>query len=751
MDTRQRTRSKSTDSLNPKSIISMQCYTDITPPTAVTASVAFPFISPSVNNLVVAKSCLLQVFAVKSVVADSESTASRNESVPRSQRRERSQLSKLVLISECEVSGTITSLASVKSQRSRSGGELLLVAIQDAKLSLVEWDPERYSISTVSIHYYEREELQGPPWAPALNQCNSVLTVDPRSRCAALKFGHRSLAILPLNQVGDELAIDDFESELEGPSERRRSSLQLNGEAPPAASPYSASFVLSLLQLDPTLTHPIHLTFLHEYREPTIGILSSRGATSSALLHERKDNVSYTVYTLDLEQQASTPLLSIMGLPYDIHKIVPLPSPVGGALLIGCNELVHVGQAGKANGVAVNSLAKECSSYPLVHSAELGLRLEGCSIAQLGSPGGEVLLVTGSSQLVVVGFKLDGRSVSGLDIHRITESNGGSILTARPSCISPIGTGRIFVGSRDSDAVVLGWSSRSLRQQLRRQSSLKEDASNGVTKDEEEASDFEDDLYLDENDDPGMQQTDSLPAAELGHDLSFKIHDRLINLAPLTDISLVKSSLEHPTDEGNRAWSKLDLIAASGEGRISNLVRLSPTLCPSVKKRFDFAGAARIWAVHAESSAGKVPEVELDHHNVMIISMDAEYGEAVTNAYSLDGEQISPLEDCDFEPEAGPTIEVGSLLGGLRIVQILKNELRSFDGGRFDSFRSAIESQRVPREKLESTWSTALQGHGPCSSVSKRRFQAARHVFTLIVAIIIHFLSVLLQHMVSVP
>ena len=667
----------------------MQCYTDLTPPTAVTSSVYLPFTSSSTGNLIVAKSSLLQIFILKSVVTDSISSSNLNDPTLRGQRRERSHISKLVLVSEYEVSGTFAALGRVKSQRSNSGGDLLLVAIRDAKLSLVEWDPERYSISTVSIHYYERDDLQGPPWAPALNRCDSILTVDPSSRCVALKFGARSIAILPLNQVGDDFVMDDFESELQSQPKHRRSSLQINGDVHTNSSPYSASFVLSLLQLDPALTHPIHLAFLHEYREPTIGILSSRVTRSSALLHERRDVVSYTVYTLDLEQQASTPLLSITGLPYDIHLVVPLPAPIGGALLVGSNELVHVGQAGKANGIAVNPLANESTSYPLVQQGDLNLRLEGCVVEQLGSPKGELLIITNVGQLVIVNFKLDGRSVSGMVVYKIEESNGGSALTARASCASAIGVGRVFVGSRDADAVVLGWSSRSMKQQLRRHSSIANEIEHANTKeheedeDEDEGSDLEDDLYMEARSNGENRQSLNSPVDDFGRDLSFKVHDRLLNLAPMKDVTLVKSTVPDPLDEENGNWGKLDLVGASGRGRASCLTRMSPVICPSVTRRSDIAGVARLWAVHAESSSGKIPEAELDYHNVLILSMKPEYGETTTKAYTLDNNEMLPLQDSDFESDAGLTIEVGTLLGGLRIVQVLKNELRSFDGGRY--------------------------------------------------------------------
>lgn len=48
----------------------MQCYTELTPPTAVTHSINLPFLSAQSNNLVIARASLLQVFTTKLVSAE---------------------------------------------------------------------------------------------------------------------------------------------------------------------------------------------------------------------------------------------------------------------------------------------------------------------------------------------------------------------------------------------------------------------------------------------------------------------------------------------------------------------------------------------------------------------------------------------------------------------------------------------------------------------------------------------------------
>ena len=677
-----------------RKVLAMQCYTQLTPPTAVTASVSLPFLSSAANNLIVAKTSLLQVFALKSVVADyaesSRDFHSRGKQSERLQRRDRVHSSKLVLISEYEISGTITALARVKAQRSKSGGELLLVALKAAKLSLVEWDPERYCISTVSIHYYETDDLQGSPWAPPISQCTNYLTVDPGSRCAALKFGARHVAILPLNQLGDDLVMDDFDADVDSKSKRRQSSIKINGDTSQASASCLTSFVLSLLVLDPALTHPVHLAFLHEYREPTIGILSSPTATSSALLHERRDGLSYTVYTLDLEQRASTTLLSVSGIPYDVHSILPLPLPIGGALLIGCNEFIHVDQSGKTNGVAVNEFAKQCSSFPLVSQSDLGLRLEGCVVEQLGSANGELLAVLNNGHLAILSFKLDGRSVSGLSVSMVPSSQGGNLLSAPVSCMATVGRGRIFLGSEDADSVILGWSSRVLKPTRKRSTHNIDLTENGIDLDSDLESLDDDDLYADTKPEDNKKHLAMTPSLDgQPDDFLFRIHDQLLNLGPLGSISIANSRTQTDTWNGYKAEAstRLDMIVSSGCGHTSTLTRLNPNITLANKQRLNVSGISRIWSIRTESvsSNGKV-DAENENHNAVITTVKTESGNQESNIFVPTKSGLEQLPGTDFESEAGETVEIYAILGGIRVVQILQGEVRAYDGGEYMTF-----------------------------------------------------------------
>ena len=672
----------------------MQCYKEVIPPSAVTASLSLPFLSSSANNLIVAKTSLLQIFAFKSVISETrdEALASQNDQPERTPRRDRAHVTKLVLVGEYEIAGQITALARISKLRSKAGADLLLVALKDAKLSLVEWDPERYSISTVSIHFYERDDLLGPAWTPSSGQSYTQLSVDPSNRCAAFKFGARQLAILPLTRgTLDDFVMDDYEADADVDGEaktmakRRQSSTKVNGDVNGHSSQPS-SFVLSLLSLDPALTRPIRMAFLYEYREPTVGIISSRVAPSSALLPSRKDCISYTVYTLDLEQRASTTLLSVQNLPYDIHQVTPLPLPIGGALLMGYNELIHVDQAGKTNGVAVNEFAKRCSAFPLVSQEELNLKLDGCLVEQLGSSSGELLLFLRDGDLAILRFRAEGRSVSGIVVEKIPVQNGGSILHGPASCASSVGRNRLFVGSEQSDSVILGWS---VKAQLvkRRQSELDGDVlgDDAQLDSDLDSLDDDDDLYGDTSLGISKGKSQAAAVAEVkAEDCAFKIHDRLLNISPLANLSTVRlegdetanGALSHANE------ARLDLLAISGHDSASSIIRLSPNLPLRADKRLDLDPASRLWSLHVENlNSDFIPGKETEFHNVIVTSNTSAMESGSSSVYVVEDGKLQSFDAGDLEPDAGASVEVFTLLGGSRVIQVLSTEIRAFDGG----------------------------------------------------------------------
>ncbi|KAJ5986847.1 hypothetical protein N7451_011212 [Penicillium sp. IBT 35674x] len=659
----------------------MQCYTELLPPTGVTHALALPFLSSTASNLIVVRSSLLQVFSL--LKPSSESTETHSASFHPSEP-------KLVLEKEYNLPGTVTDLSRVKILSSKSGGEAILLAVRNAKLSLIEWDPKRYNLSTVSIHYYERDDLTRSPWVPDLSRCGSILSVDPSSRCAVFNFGVRNLAILPFHQAGDDLVMDDYDSELDGepptqaPDGATDPEKNKGGSAHP--TPYAASFVLPLTALDPSLLHPISLAFLYEYREPTFGILYSQIATSNALVHERKDVMFYTVFTLDLEQRASTTLLSVSRLPSDLFKVIALPPPVGGALLIGSNEIVHVDQAGKTNAVGVNEFSRQVSAFSMSDQSDLAFRLEGCVVERLGGGSGDLLLALASGDLALIKFKLDGRSVSGMSIHSLPAQAGGGLLKSAASCSTCFNDGNVFIGSEDADSVLLGWSQSTSSKKTRLESKhIIDGLDDSSDEDQIEDDGYEDDLYSSV---PERTQTDPRPASETSTPdfYHFRLNDRLPSIGPLRDVTLGQASSASNDSyvSGNEGTSAaLELVASQGSGKSGGLVVIKREIDPLTTMSMNLDAADGVWS--ATMSQGKQNPSHVGDSDgtiscqYVIVSRITDTDKEISEVFMVEEAAWKPLKAPDFNPSEDITIEIGLLAEKSRLVQVLRNEVRIYD------------------------------------------------------------------------
>jgi len=653
----------------------MQCYTELIPPTAVTHAVPLPFVGPEANNLVVAKTSLLQVF---SIVTTASSNSTSNGAAAHS---------KLSLIGEYTLAGTVTSLASVKTQNTKTGGEAVIIAFKDAKLSLVEWDPENYRISTISIHYYEGEDVISQPFGPSLSECESILTVDPSSRCAALKFGARQLAILPFRQIGDDLA-EEAEGEYDAdmgdapPSVTlKRTGTNLEADAEAKMTPYKASFVLPLTTLDPALTHPVDLAFLHEYREPTFGILSSAQQPSIVLNDERKDCLTYTVFTLDLEQRASTNLISVPKLPSDLWKVIPLALPVGGALLIGTNELVHVDQSGKTNAVAVNEFAREMSSLSLSDQSALNMKLEGCEVEVLDQRTGDMLAVLNDGSLAILSFGLLGRNVGGLTVTRVALEHGGLVNASAPSALAILDGDQLFIGSEDGNSTLVEWAkdTPSLNRKRSHAQMLGQEAPAEESEDAEDLD--EDDLYAPSAETVKRATSASHPdAADSAASYRFTLHDESQSLGPINNICLGKSP------KGGK--DKLELLAGIGKGQASRLAFLSREIVPQLDRTSAVSDAKNVWSARvgpkqeaeATSSANDNFLFVFDGEQTKVYDINEPLSHGATKGSDQDPTTNGYVErtGTEFEHE-GETFAIGTLGQGTRLVQCRRTELRTYD------------------------------------------------------------------------
>ena len=630
--------------------LAMQCYSELIPPSGVTHALSLSFTSPQAENLIVARTSLLQIFQCTSPSADQDP--------------------KLVLVAEYSLAGTVTSLGRVQLPDSKSGGDTILLALRDAKLSLVEWDPDLHSISTLSIHYYENHDLQSAPWQPDLVDCVSRLTVDPSSRCAAFNFAISSLAIIPFHQAGDDLAMDDMDDAVEEENHKPANTGLSDGHTNGAQSPYSPSFVLPLTVLDPGLLHPIDLAFLYEYRDPTIGILYSTAARSSSMSPERRDVVIYAVYALDLEQKASTTLQSVQKLPNDLYRVIPLPLPVGGALLIGGNELIHVDQGGKANAIGVNDFAREASSFPMIDQSDARLKLEGCQIEHLGNPSSDMLIVLRTGETAILTFRMDGRSVSGLTLRRLGVAQARDEIMGAASCTAHLGLNRLFIGSEEADSVFLAADKKTAQLKRVRSRAHQSNGNEADAEADEEDVEDDDDLYAEVYDNHAFQ------ASTDGSGQNFRIVDRLPAIGPIND--LVLGSLgkrKRDESEGHKESQVPQLAIACGRGKAGGIAFLSRHLEPQVTKRIKYEDAIGVWCFRSASK----PRDHKPADDLIMVSRMTPDGVGRSSLYRFSGDEMVAIGDTDFDQSAGSAISVFSLHATNHTVQVLPTEIRVYD------------------------------------------------------------------------
>jgi cleavage and polyadenylation specificity factor subunit 1 len=221
--------------------------------------------------------------------------------------------------------------------------------------------------------------------------------------------------------------------------------------------PYLPSFVVNASQLEETIAHVLDEAFLHEYREPTLAILYSGTRTSTGLLDTRKDTVTLLAVTLDLQQRASTTIFSIQGLPYDCFRVLSLPQPVGGLLVLGINQVIHVDQAGRCTSIGVNIYASKSTDFPMTHRPMLKLTLEGAVPTPIGNEDGDVLLALRDSTFIRLRFIRDGRNVTDIELETVEISSSPGVGMAGFSCSATLESERIFLGSTTGDSVLLGY------------------------------------------------------------------------------------------------------------------------------------------------------------------------------------------------------------------------------------------------------------------------------------------------------
>lgn len=582
----------------------MDVYNQFVNPTTSLLSLYCNFVSKDEDNLIVSKGNLIQVFKIVDVSSKFDSI--KDEKIDLSGYHAISEENyKLILVTEYTLNGIILDM-----HRFRTTGEnvdYLLISTEPAKISLVKWNPADFTVSVVSLHYYETvlnsllmEKLK-----------DSVVShrTDPNFGCSIMQV-EDLVVFLPFVQVDHDMELNDDYDPLENSD--KTNELSKNDL-------FEESFIVNASTLHHGLKNIIDIQFLNSYRSPTLAILYAPDSeTWAGYLPKRKDNLKLIVLSLHLKEKSANVIIEINSLPYDLYRIVPLDDPINGLLIVGANEIIHINSLGSPKGIYVNEFYCLSSSFPLKSQQELNLFLEHSAVAQVGK--NEVLLVTKDGEFYTLIFDEIG-GVSNLN--RIVSNSPSNYADISVNSILSIETiphkNMVFMCSRGSDSVLVKW-------EYRLQPTTSSDNHDG-----DEIVDTDDDFWL--YNDNGAQNNDELSTSLTN--CKFTMIDALINTGPLSDFTFGYSSTERKLHGlTNPNYKECAIYGTSGLGKSGSVSIITPTAKPLIKSSLKFSHASKIWTINSHDGETKyLITTDQKMSRTQIFEVSKDYQEYKTKAF----------------------------------------------------------------------------------------------------------------------
>ena len=138
-----------------------------------------------------------------------------------------------------------------------------------------------------------------------------------------------------------------------------------------------SSYIVHLKKLDASLTgRIIDLQFLHSYYEPTLFILCESSRTWVGRVAVKKDTCSSVALSINVAQKSNPVIWPVDKLPFDCLSCLAVPKPIGGILVLATNSIIYLNQSIPPYGVALNTLARDSTRYPLRPLYDLKIALD---------------------------------------------------------------------------------------------------------------------------------------------------------------------------------------------------------------------------------------------------------------------------------------------------------------------------------------------------------------------------------------
>ncbi|KAL3650446.1 hypothetical protein CASFOL_006849 [Castilleja foliolosa] len=527
----------------------------------------------------------------------------------------------------------------------------IILTFRDAKISVLEFDDSIHGLRTSSMHCFE-----GPDWLYLKRgrECfarGPLVKVDPLGRCAAVLVYGLQMIMLKAAEASSGLVGEDSSF----------------ASGPTGASRIDSSYIVGLRDLD--MKHVKDFIFIHGYIEPVVVILHEHELTWAGRVSWKHHTCTVSALSISTTLKQHPLIWSATSLPHDAYKLLAVPSPIGGVLVIGANTIHYHSQSASC-ALALNNFAAPADGSQEMPRCGFTIELDAANatwlandVAVFSSKSGELLLLT---------LAYDGRIVQRLEL---TKSRA-SVLT---SDITTIGNSLFFLGSRLGDSLLVQYNSGV-------------GATTLIPDMKDEVGDIESDAPLTKR--LRRSPSDALQDLVTGDDLSFygtgptnaqsaqktftfAVRDSLLNVGPLKDFAYGLRINADPNATGIAKQSNYELVCCSGHGKNGALSVLQQSIRPDIITQESLPGCKGIWTVYhknlrSDSSKGAPDEDE--YHAYLIISLE---NRTMVLQTASNLEEVT--ENVDYYVQ-GSTIAAGNLFGRRRVIQIFARGARILDG-----------------------------------------------------------------------
>ncbi|XP_055694304.1 cleavage and polyadenylation specificity factor subunit 1 [Lutzomyia longipalpis] len=606
------------------------------PATGIEFSISCHFFSNSERNLVTAGANVLKVFRI---VPDVEVNPKEKYTDARPPKM------RLECVAVYTLFGNVMSLQSVSLAGSQR--DALLVSFKDAKLSVVQFDPDNFDLKTLSLHYFEEEEIRGG-WTG--NYHVPIVRVDPDNRCAVMLVYGRKLVVLPFRK---DSTLDEIE--LQDVKPMKKLPIQLI-----ARTPILASYIITLKDLDEKVDNIIDIQFLHGYYEPTLLILYEPVRTFPGRIAVRSDTCTMVAISLNIQQRVHPVIWSFSGLPFDCCQVVPVNKPIGGCLVASVNAIIYLNQSVPPYGVSVNSIADHSTQFPLKPQDGVKITLDTAQMTFIDND--KLVMSLKNGELYVLTLCADSmRSVRSFHFSKAASS----VLT---SCICVCEEEFLFLGSRLGNSLLLRLSEKDQSTVITIEDTEKEVEQEEVMTKQRRLEEEELEVY-------GSGPKTSVQLTNF----TFEVCDSVLNIGPIGHMCVGQRAKEEDHDEDSEQDDRatqldLEIVTSSGHGKNGALCVLQNSIKPQIITSFGLSGCTDVWTV-ADDAGKRVEKPEDSTHAFMILSQET--GTMILQT----GDEINEIEKTGFCNNL-PTVFVGNVGTNRYIVQVTTKSIRLLQGTR---------------------------------------------------------------------